>query len=140
IRDRNVTGVQTCALPIFVFLAYATTGAVARKLGAGDNRGALALGLDGMWLALLLGLVLLVLGLVGAEEVVALMGASDQIAPHAVAYLRASMPGIPGMLVVLATTGALRGLQDTKTPLRVAVVGAIVNAIGSVGQIGRAHV
>lgn len=120
---------------LFVFLAYATTGAVARKLGTGDNRGALALGLDGMWLALLLGLVLLVLGLLGAEKVVALMGASDQIAPHAVAYLRASMPGIPGMLVVLATTGELRGLQDTKTPLRVAVIGAMVNAIGSVGLV-----
>lgn len=120
---------------LFVFLAYATTGAVARKLGAGDNRAALALGLDGMWLALLLGLVLLVLGLRGAELVVNLMGASEAIAPYAVAYLRASMPGIPAMLVVLATTGALRGLQDTKTPLRVAVIGAVVNAIGSVALV-----
>src|SRR5699024_5518038 len=119
--------VTTVAL--FIFLAYATTGAVARRLGAGDERGALALGLDGMWLALLLGAALLVLGLAGAEHVVAWMGASAEVAPHAVAYLRSSMPGIPGMLVVLAATGALRGLQDTKTPLRVAVIGAIANAI-----------
>ena len=122
--------VTTVAL--FVFLAYATTGAVARKLGAGDERGALTLGLDGIWLALLLGGVLLVIGLAGAEYLVAWMGASPEVAPHAVAYLRSSMPGIPGMLVVLAATGALRGLQDTKTPLRVAVIGAIANAIGSV--------
>lgn len=122
--------VTTVAL--FIFLAYATTGAVARKLGAGDERGALALGLDGIWLALLLGGVLLVVGLAGAEHVVRWMGASPEVAPHAVAYLRSSMPGIPGMLVVLAATGALRGLQDTKTPLRVAVIGAIANAIGSV--------
>ena len=29
-------------------------------------------------------------------------------------------PGLPGMLLVLASTGALRGLQDTRTPLVVA--------------------
>lgn len=129
--------VTTVAL--FIFLAYATTGAVARKLGAGDERGALALGLDGIWLALLLGVVLLVIGLAGAEHVVTWMGASDEVAPHAVAYLRSSMPGIPGMLVVLAATGALRGLQDTKTPLRVAVIGAIANAIGSVTLVYGLH-
>ena len=31
------------------------------------------------------------------------------------------------MLAVLATTGVLRGLQDTRTPLVVAVLGAVVN-------------
>lgn len=129
--------VTTVAL--FIFLAYATTGAVARKLGAGDQRGALALGLDGIWLALLLGAVLLVIGLAGAEHLVDWMGASPEVAPHAVAYLRSSMPGIPGMLVVLAATGALRGLQDTKTPLRVAVIGAIANAIGSVALVYGLH-
>jgi Na+-driven multidrug efflux pump len=42
---------------VFVFLAYGTTGAVARRLGAGDHRGALALGVDGLWLALVLGVL-----------------------------------------------------------------------------------
>ena len=41
-----------------VFLAYATTAAVARRLGAGDRAGALQVGVDGMWLALGLGVVL----------------------------------------------------------------------------------
>src|SRR5690606_14277785 len=35
----------------------------------------------------------------------------------------------PGMLVVLAATGALRGMQDTRTPFVVAVTGAITNAV-----------
>nr|WP_089775793.1 MATE family efflux transporter [Ruania alba] len=122
--------VTTVAL--FIFLAYATTGAVARRLGAGDEKGALAVGMDGIWLALGLGAVLLIVGYAGAEPVVAAMGASADVAPHALAYLRFSLPGIPGMLVVLAATGALRGLLDTRTPLRVAVTGAVANAIGSV--------
>src|SRR6476646_5015852 len=38
-----------------VFLAYGTTASVARRVGAGDLRGALAQGLAGIWLAVLVG-------------------------------------------------------------------------------------
>ena len=114
---------------VFVFLAYATTAAVARKLGAGDSKGALAMGVDGVWLALILGVALAALGLVLAPQVIAVLGGSEDVAPHAIAYLRWSAPGIPGMLVVLAATGALRGLQDTRTPFVVAVAGAVTNAV-----------
>jgi putative MATE family efflux protein len=117
---------------IFIFLAYATTAAVARRLGAGDTKGALAVGLDGIWLALGLGAVTCTVAIGVAEPIVTALGASADVSPHAVAYLRASAPGIPGMLVVLAATGALRGLQDTRTPLVVAVVGAVANTIGSI--------
>ncbi len=112
-----------------VFLAYATTAAVARRLGAGDTRGALTLGVDGLWLALALGVALAAVLVAGAPRVVQALGAGPEVAGHAVAYLRWSAPGLPGMLVVLAATGALRGLQDTRTPLVVAASGAVVNAV-----------
>ena len=51
------------------------------------------------------------------------------VARQAVTYLRWSLPGVPAMLVVLAATGVLRGLQDTRTPLLVAATGAAVNAV-----------
>ena len=47
-----------------VFLAYGTTSSVARHLGAGDRRGALAQGVDGLWLAVVIGLVATLLGVV----------------------------------------------------------------------------
>ena len=34
-----------------IFLAYGTTASVARQIGAGNTRGALAQGVDGLWLA-----------------------------------------------------------------------------------------
>ena len=111
-----------------VFLAYATTAAVARRIGAGDTPGALALGVDGMWLAAGLGVVLAGAAWLCAPWAVDVLGASPATAVHAVAYLRWSTPGLPGMLVVLASTGALRGLQDTRTPLWVAAGGALLNA------------
>jgi len=48
---------------------------------------------------------------------------------QATTYLRISAAGIPGMLVVLAVTGVLRGLQDTRTPLIAAVTGFGVNIV-----------
>jgi putative MATE family efflux protein len=120
-------GVASAALAtaanIFVFLAYGTTAAVARRAGAGDLRGALGLGVDGIWLALLLGVVTGGVVLVTAPDIVQLFGASPEATTAAVTYLRISAAGIPGMLVVLASTGVLRGLQDTRTPLVVAVAG-----------------
>ncbi|WP_298458984.1 MATE family efflux transporter [uncultured Cellulomonas sp.] len=115
-----------------VFLAYATTAAVARRLGAGDLRGAMTLGVDGLWLAAGLGVVLGAGVGLAAPWLVTVLGADGDVARHAVAYLRWSAPGLPGMLVVLASTGALRGLQDTRTPLWVAAGGAVLNAALSV--------
>ena len=46
-----------------VFLAYGTTASVARHLGAGDLRGALAQGIDGIWLAVVIGTVATVGGI-----------------------------------------------------------------------------
>ncbi|MGX5188618.1 MATE family efflux transporter [Streptomyces avermitilis] len=118
----------TTAVSVFVFLAYATTAAVARRVGAGDLRAAIRQGMDGIWLALLLGAVVIAVFLPTAPAVVDLFGASETAAPYAITYLRISALGIPAMLVVLAATGVLRGLQDTKTPLYVAVAGFVTNA------------
>lgn len=117
------------AVGVFVFLAYATTAAVARRVGAGDLRAAIRQGMDGIWLALLIGAAVIALALPTAPALMEVFGASDSAAPYATTYLRISVLGIPAMLVVLAATGILRGLQDTKTPLYVAVGGFVANAV-----------
>ncbi|MFF5961752.1 MATE family efflux transporter [Streptomyces luteogriseus] len=123
------------AVSVFVFLAYATTAAVARRVGAGDLPAAIRQGMDGIWLALLLGAAVVALALPTAPHLVDLFGASDAATPYAITYLRISVLGIPAMLVVLAATGVLRGLQDTKTPLYVAIVGFIANGALNAGLV-----
>lgn len=125
----------TTAVSIFVFLAYATTAAVARRVGAGDLQAAIRQGMDGIWLALLLGAAIIAIVVPMAPAMVELFGASDTAAPYATTYLRISALGIPAMLVVLAATGVLRGLQDTKTPLYVAIAGFIANGALNVGLV-----
>ncbi|RFA23471.1 MATE family efflux transporter [Subtercola boreus] len=119
--------VQT-VIGLLIFLAYATTPAVARRLGAGDRTGAIRAGVDGLWLALGLGVVVVLLGLLFARPVVGLFTADTAVASDAVTYLTVSLAGLPAMLLVIAATGLLRGLQDTRTPLVVAVAGFAANA------------
>lgn len=119
----------TTAVSVFVFLAYATTATVSRRVGAGNLQAAIRQGTDGIWLALLLGAAVVAVFLPAAPSLVELFGASDTAAPYATTYLRISSLGIPAMLVVLASTGVLRGLQNTRTPLYVAVAGFIANAV-----------
>ncbi|MER6351132.1 MATE family efflux transporter [Streptomyces sp. NPDC001634] len=125
----------TTAVSVFIFLAYATTAAVARRVGAGDLRAAIRQGMDGIWLALLLGAGVIAVLLPTAPGIVDLFGASQTAAPYATTYLRISALGIPAMLVVLAATGVLRGLQDTRTPLYVAVGGFVANAALNAGLV-----
>lgn len=112
-----------------VFLAYSTTPAVARALGEGQPGKALAAGRDGVWLALVLGVLLAAAGFAAADPLVGLMGAEGSVRVFAADYLRWSMPGLVAMLLIFAGTGLLRGLQDTRTPLVVATAGFALNAV-----------
>ncbi len=114
---------------LMVFLAYATTPAVARRFGAGDHGSAVSAGIDGLWLALGLGAVLAVAGSAATPLLVDVFGASDAVAVDARSYLTIAMWGLPAMLVVFAATGLLRGMQDTVTPLWIAAVGFGANAL-----------
>ncbi len=118
--------IQT-AIGLCVFLAYGTTASVARRIGAGDMRGALAQGIDGVWLAVFIGAVVTVAGVALTDPLVGLFGPSPEVADHAATYLRWAFLGAIPLLVMLAATGILRGLQDTRTPLYVAVAGNLIN-------------
>ena len=120
--------ILTTIIGLLIFLAYATTPIVARRLGAGNRPGALSAGLDGLWLALGLGTVLGALGYSVTPQVVGWFGADPDVSLGAVSYLSISWWGLPGMLLVIAATGLMRGLQDTRTPLWIAVGGFSANA------------
>ncbi len=110
-----------------VFLAYGTTGSVARRIGAGDRAGALRQGLDGVWLAVLIGIIVTLVGMTLTPVVIDAFGTGTTVAAYATTYLRLAFLGTTPLLVMLATTGILRGLQDTRTPLVVAVAGNLLN-------------
>jgi putative MATE family efflux protein len=112
-----------------IFLAYGTTASVARQVGAGNTRGALVQGVDGLWLAALIGVLVTGVVLPIARPVVRLFGPGPRVEDLAVTYLQIALLGAVPMLLMLAATGVLRGLQDTRTPLAVAVAGNLANIV-----------
>ena len=66
---------------------------------------------------------------VAARPLVTVLGGEGAVADAAITYLRFSLPGLPVTFVILAGTGYLRGLQDTRTPLVVAVSTATLNLV-----------
>ena len=82
-----------------------------------------------MWLALGLGVLLAIILIVIARPFLGLFGPEADVLEQSVRYLRSSSFGLPGMLLVLAATGTLRGMGDTKTPLYISFVCISLNII-----------
>ncbi|MFT4234162.1 MAG: MATE family efflux transporter [Microbacterium sp.] len=121
--------ILTTIVGLMVFLAYSTTPQVARRLGSGDLKGAVSVGIDSMWLALGIGALIAIAGSFLAGPLVAAFGPEPSVADGATQYLKISMWGLPAMLIVFAATGLLRGLQNTVLPLWIAVAGFAVNTL-----------
>lgn len=114
---------------IFIFLAYGTTAAVSRLLGAGREGSAAHQAVQGLWLAGVIGVVMTALVLGFAGPIVELLGGTGEVRTNALVYLRISAIGITFQLLTFAGTGYLRGLQDTRTPLLVAIGAALANLV-----------
>lgn len=114
---------------IFIFLAYGTTAAVSRLLGAGREDDAARQAVQGLWLATGIGAVVATVVVAVPGPIVAVLGAEGAVRTNAEIYLRISALGIPAQLLTFAGTGYLRGLQDTRTPLVVAVAAAAGNLV-----------
>lgn len=114
------------------FLSYGTTARSARFFGAGDRRAAVGEGLQATWLALGLGMVIVIVVQAGAVPLVsALAGASEggEIADEALPWVRIAIFGVPAILISAAGNGWMRGVQDTVRPLRYVVTGFVLSAL-----------
>jgi len=110
------------------FLEYGTTARAARLFGAGRHREALDVGVQATWLALGLGVALIVAIEVIAGPAVRLLGGGDTAAAaQGVEWMRIAALGAPSVLVVAAAQGWLRGFQDTRTPLIVIGISNLVS-------------
>lgn len=123
------TQVIGTVLSVSLFLAYGTTSAVSRLLGAGRQREAANQAVQGLWIAVGAGLVFAVVCFVLAPQLMQLLRAGPEVATFGVRYLRVSVFGFPAMLLIMAGVGYLRGLKDTKRPLWIAIGTAIGNLI-----------
>jgi putative MATE family efflux protein len=83
-------------------------------------------------LALLIGVLAVLLGeLIAGPAARLVAGGGGPVASNAELWLRIAILGLPGVLVVMAGNGWLRGVQDTRSPVRIVVVANALSAVAS---------
>jgi putative MATE family efflux protein len=121
--------VLTGAFTIFNFLTYGTTSVVARASGAGRHDRAAALAAQALWLALGIGLVVLVAAEAVAEPLLRALGGHGESGHDALVYFRIAALGLPAALIALAGQGYLRGVSNLRRPLEIVVAANVLNLV-----------
>lgn len=111
------------------FLSYGTTARSARLFGAGDRKTAVGEGVQATWLAVGLGVMIVVVVQAAAVPLVRALSAGGGIADAALPWVRIAIVGVPAILISAAGNGWMRGVQDTVRPLCYVVTGFAVSAV-----------
>ena len=111
------------------FLSYGTTARAARFFGASNRASAVGEGVQATWLAVGLGIAVVVIVEAAAVPILAVIADGGDIAETALPWLRVAIFGAPAILISLAGNGWMRGVQDTARPLRYVVAGFALSAV-----------
>jgi MATE family multidrug resistance protein len=123
------TTLLSSVLWVFNFLSIGTQTELARAHGAGEEHQGRRIASLALGLGALLGIVLALLAWPLAPAGVRLMGLDDAGVVAGTGYLRVRLLGAPAVLLTVAASGALRGRQDMRTPLVIALVINVLNLI-----------
>lgn len=105
---------------VFAFLTFGTTSLIGHHFGSGDYRACGETYLHALGVALVGGAALAILGIFFAEELYVLMGAGISVRELGSMYFRIYIAGAPFSLILLASIGFFRGIQNTRIPMLIA--------------------
>lgn len=105
---------------IFAFLTFGTTTLIGHHFGADDAKACGETFLHALFLALVGGAVLAAAGFFFAGDLYKWMGAEPAVADQGIEYFRIYISGAPFTLILLASVGFFRGIQNTKIPMFIA--------------------
>ncbi|SMB86271.1 putative efflux protein, MATE family [Corynebacterium glucuronolyticum] len=123
------TTIQSQLTTNLTFLSYGTTARASRKFGAGDEKGAIAEGVQATWVALFVGIAICLFVWITAPWLALWLSNDPGVASEATIWLRVASLGIPMILMTMAGNGWLRGIQNTRTPFYFTLMGVIPSAI-----------
>ena len=114
------------------FLEYGTTSRAARWFGAGQRDRAIEEGATASVLALILGAIAVGAGELFAGPLIRLLaGGAGPVASAAETWFRIAVLGVPGIMLVLAGNGWMRGVQETRSPVRIVLIANALSAAAS---------
>jgi len=111
----------------FVGLSAGASVVLSKCLGSGDPEKAKKVVGSSVFLGLFGGLVLGVIGFIGAEQFLIWMKCDPKLLPQAVAYIRIYFIGLPVVLFYNFTSGLLRAVGDTFRPMLYLTIAGVAN-------------
>ena len=105
---------------IFAFLTFGTTTLIGHHFGADDAKTCGETYLHALFLALIGGAALAAAGFFFAGQLYKWMGAEPAVADQGIPYFRIYISSAPFTLILLASVGFFRGVQNTKIPMFIA--------------------
>ncbi len=104
-----------------------STALVARHIGAREPEDATRTARQSVALAMVIGLLMAVAGMVLARPIIAWFGGEPDVIEQGTRYLRTVAPSFAFYSVLLIGNAVLRGAGDTRTPLAVMIVVNVIN-------------
>jgi putative MATE family efflux protein len=106
-----------------------TTAMVARRVGEKDNPAAARAGVQAIYLAIGLSMILGVVGLLYAKDILALMGASDSVIDSGSGYTRWMFGGNITIMLIFLINAIFRGAGDASLAMRTLILSNGLNIV-----------
>lgn len=119
----------TCVVSFLSGFSVGSNVLVASKHGSKDEVGLRRVFGTSVLLALLMGVLFCVVGIVCSDVLVGLMAVPESVHDCALSYLRIYFLALPFIALYDNVASCLRGIGDSRTPLYAQIVGGIVNVI-----------
>jgi putative MATE family efflux protein len=113
------------------FVEYGTTSRAARWYGAGRPDAAINEGVQASWLAAVIGVLIVAAGELFAHPLTGWLAGSAATQHAAESWFRIAVLGMPGVLLVLAGNGWMRGVQRTREPVWIVIAANALSAVAS---------
>lgn len=117
----------TCMVSFLSGFSVGSNVLVASKRGARDEEGLRRVFGTSVLLALLLGALFCVAGIVCSDALVGLMAVPESVHDDALSYLRIYFLALPFVALYDNVASCLRGIGDSRTPLYAQIIGGIIN-------------
>lgn len=118
-------------MAFFAAISVGTTVLVARFTGANNHSDAMKTIKQSLYMSILFSIIFTAVMMTISKNIVVMMGAENALVPLANSYLAIALIGLPGMIISMIMSGALRGAGDTKTPMLINGFSNILNIVGN---------
>lgn len=110
-------------------LSMGATALVARRVGEKDGKGAEEAAVQGLYLAMSVSLILTVVGVIYSDDILAFMGASDDVIHRNGSYARIMFGGNITIIMLFMINAIFRGAGDASLAMKALLIANTLNII-----------